>query len=472
MRSLIVCLLACACVRNPDTGKLQLDLVPRAQEVQMGQDAKKQVEEQMGLYRDPPLEAYVAEVGRRMAEQTKTDFQFSYEIVDDSSVNAFALPGGPVFVNRGLLAYVNSEAELAAVLGHETGHVVAHHSANQMSKQELAQLGLAVGSAVSPTLGALGQAASAGLQLLFLKYSRTDETQADDLGFRYMTNAGYDPHEMLPLFKMLDGYTKAMGGGKTPEWEETHPDPGNRLAATEERLKTQLKGPATGLKVERDAYIQKTEGLVFGDDPRQGYFKGDQFYDPALKFQMKFPAGWQHQNTSSAVAAASPQQDAVLQVSSVGKVAPEEAASKLFSQQGVTQGQPVSVRGAALAKQFAAQTQQGAVEGIAAFVPWQGSTYMMVGYTKQGGLAQHLGAFTEAIGSFSELKDPAALDAKPALVKVVRIDHPMSLAEFKAKYPSPGAKDSTLALINGIEAGGQIPAGYAKQVTGGTAVPQ
>ena len=125
MRRLLFAVLLCACVRNPDTGKLQLDLVPRAQEIQMGQDAKKQVEEQMGVYHDAKLEPYVADLGKQMAAQTGADFPFSYEIVDDSSVNAFALPGGPVFVNRGLLAYVNSEAELAAVLGHEIGHVTA-----------------------------------------------------------------------------------------------------------------------------------------------------------------------------------------------------------------------------------------------------------------------------------------------------------------------------------------------------------
>ena len=466
MRRLLFAVLLCACVRNPDTGKLQLDLVPRAQEIQMGQDAKKQVEEQMGVYHDAKLEPYVADLGKQMAAQTGADFPFSYEIVDDSSVNAFALPGGPVFVNRGLLAYVNSEAELAAVLGHETGHVVAHHSANQMSKAELAQIGLAIGSAISPTIASLGQAASAGLQLLFLKYSRTDETQADDLGFRFMTKGGYDPHEMLPLFKMLDGYSNAMGGGKTPEWQQTHPNPGNRLAATEDRLKTQIKGDTSTLKVNRDAYVQRLDGLVFGDDPRQGFFKGDEFYHPVLKWQMKFPGGWMHQNTPQAVAAASPKQDAILQVGSVGKMTPEEAATKLFSQQGIAAGQPVDVHGAKVARQFAAQTQQGKIEGVAAFIPFQGTTYMLIGYTPQGGLASYGNTFLDSMGSFGELRDAAAMNAQPARIKAVHVDAPMSVGEFKSKYPST-VKETTLALINGVESGGQIKPGYAKQVVGG-----
>ncbi|MGZ6141817.1 MAG: M48 family metalloprotease [Myxococcales bacterium] len=472
MRIPICCLLAFACVRNPATGKLQLDLVSSAQEVQMGQDAKKQVEEQMGLYKDPKLEPYVANLGKQLATATGADFPFSYEIVDDSSVNAFALPGGPIFVNRGLLAHIGSEAQLAAVLGHETGHVVAHHSANQMSKQELAQIGLAVGSAISPTIASLGQAAGAGLQLLFLKYSRDDETQADELGFRYMTKAGYDPHQMLDLFHMLDGLTKESPGGKTPQWLQTHPDPGNRTQATEQRLKTELTGDTSGLKVNRDPYMQVIDGIVIGDDPRQGFFKGDMFFHPVLKWQMKFPAGWLHQNTPSAVAAASQKQDAILEVASAGKISPDEAAQKLFSQQGVQAGQPASVHGAKLARQFAATTQQGAIEGIAAFVPYQGTTYMMVGYTPQGGLAAYGNTFVDSMGSFGELTDSSAANAQPARLKIVHLDAPLWLADFKAKFPSPAAKDQTLALINGVAGGGQIQPGFAKQVVGGTGEPQ
>jgi predicted Zn-dependent protease len=436
----------------------------KSQEIQMGQDAKKQVEDQMGLYHDAKLEPYVAELGKGIAAATKEDYPFSYEIVDDAAVNAFALPGGPIFVNRGLLAHVSSEAELVAVLGHETGHVIAHHSASQMSKQSLASLGLGVAAVLSPTVASMGQIAGAGLQLLFLKYSRDDETQADELGFRLMTNEGHDPHQMIPLFQMLANVSKQNTGGKTPEWMQTHPDPGNRLQATQERIKTELKGDTSKLKIGRDEYLQKLDGMVFGDDPRQGYFKGDTFYHPDLKWQMKFPSGWKHQNTPQAVAAASPKQDAILQVSSAGKLSPEEAAKKLFSQQGIKQGPAVDVHGAKVANAFQAQTQQGAIEGIAAFVSYQGTTYALIGYGGQGALQTYQSTFTDSMGSFSELKDHA--DVQPARIKIVHLDTPMSLAELQSKYPS-SVKPATVALINGVEEGGQIPAGYAKQVVGG-----
>ena len=466
---LLLCALALAsCVRNPVTGKLQLDLVSRDQEIQMGQEAKKQAEQSLGLYKEKPeLAKLVSDVGLSLAKvSTDPGFPFSYEIVDDASVNAFALPGGPVFVTRGILGYLRSEAELAAVLGHETGHVVAHHSANQMSKAQVAQLGLGIGSILSPTLANLAQVAGAGLQLLFLKYSRDDETQADELGFRFMTKAGYDPNQMIPLFTMLDGVGKVEGAGKTPEWLQTHPNPGNRLSATQQRLKTELKGSAEGMKVNQDAYLKLIDGIVFGEDPRQGFFKGDVFYHPQLKFQWTLPKGWAHQNTPEAVLAGSPKQDAILQLAGAGKLSPEEAAQKLFSQQGIEAGQRVDVHGAKVARTFRAQSQQGAVEGVVAFIPFQGNTWMLVGYTAQGGLAGYAETFVSSMGSFGELKDQAVLEVKPARLKIIHLDAPTAVSEFNAKYPST-VKLEKVALINGVEAGGTIPAGYAKQVVGG-----
>jgi predicted Zn-dependent protease len=474
MRTLpIACtaLALCSCFRNPATGKLQLDLMSQDQEIEMGKQAKVEAEQAYGVYKEKPeLNQYVADVGKSLAAASaRPGLPWSYEIVDDASVNAFALPGGPIFITRGILAHLNTEAQMAAVLGHESGHVAARHSANQMSKAQVAQLGLGIGSILSPAVASAAQVAGAGLQLLFLKYSRDDETQADELGFRYMTKVGYDPNQMVPLFKMLEGVSKEAGAGKTPEWLQTHPDPGNRLSATEQRLKTELKGSAAGMKVERDKYLKMIDGINFGEDPRQGFFKGDTFLHPDLKFQWKLPAGWAHQNTPGAVAAQSPKQDAILQLAPAGKMSPEEAAQKLFSQQGITQGQPVNVHGAKVARTFQAQTQQGAIEGVAAFISYQGNTYFLAGYSPQGGLATYGNTFLESMGSFGELTDSSALNVKAAKLKVVRIEQPMSVADFNSKYPS-SIKLEQVALINGVDQGGQIPAGYAKQVTGGTGV--
>ena len=245
------------------------------------------------------------------------------------------------------------------------------------------------------------------------------------------------------------------------------PRPGNRLQATQQRLKTELKGSTEGMKVEREKYLQMIDGIAFGEDPRQGFFKGDTFYQPELKFQWKLPSGWKHQNTPQAVAAASPKEDAILQLQIAGKMSPDEAAQKLFSQQGIKAGQPVNVKGAKIARAFQAQTQQGVIEGVIAFTSYQGNTYMMAGYAPQGGLSSYLNTFVDAMGSFSELTDSNALSVKPARLKVVKIDQPMSVSDFNAKYPS-SVKLEEVALINGVDSSGKIPAGHAKQVVGGT----
>ena len=167
------------------------------------------------------------------------------------------------------------------------------------------------------------------------------------------------------------------------------------------------------------------------------------------------------------MAAASPKEDAVLQLQTAGKMSPDEAAQKLFSQQGIKAGPPVNVKGAKVARAFQAQTQQGVIEGVISFTSYQGNTYMMAGYTPQGGLSTYQNTFVDAMGSFSELTDSSALSVKPARVKVVKIDQPMSVSDFNSKYPS-SVKLEEVALINAVDPGGKIPAGHAKQVVGGT----
>src|SRR5256885_141359 len=157
---------------------------------------------------------------RLAATSERPNLPWTFRVVDDPVVNAFALPGGFIFVTRGILAHVNSEAELAGVVGHEIGHVTARHSVSQMSKQQLAQLGLAVGALASPDVGRYAGVASQALGVVFLKYSRDDESQADELGLRYMRRATYDPREMPHVFEMLARVSQAQGGGRVPGWLE------------------------------------------------------------------------------------------------------------------------------------------------------------------------------------------------------------------------------------------------------------
>src|SRR5512143_4192186 len=208
-RTIVLGLLAAlagpACSRNAATGANQFSLYSEAQEIQMGRDADQQVAASLGLYPDPALQAYVQQLGAALAAKTeRPGLPWTFRVVDDAAVNAFALPGGFIYVTRGLLGYVGSEAQLASVIGHEIGHVTARHSVTQLSRQELAGFGLGIASAVSPTIARYGGLAGAGLGILFLSYSRADEQQADELGLRYMVRDNFAPSEMPKVFTMLE----------------------------------------------------------------------------------------------------------------------------------------------------------------------------------------------------------------------------------------------------------------------------
>lgn len=465
---LAVALVAAGCSKNPATGKRQLSLVSEEQEIALGKQTAEQVLQTMPRYPDEKVQAYVADIGKRIAAASeRPKLPWSFTVLDDPTVNAFALPGGPIFITRGILTYMTSEAELASVMGHEIAHITARHSVEQLSKAQLAQVGLGLGSILSESVAQVGQAAGAGLQLLFLKFGRDHERQADELGFKYMVGQGFDPREMAKMFATLE--RSSGGAGRMPGWLSTHPDPGDR-ARTAEKRAAELKD-ATKLKVGREEFLALLNGMTFGEDPRQGFFQGDAFLHPDLAFRIDFPAGWKKQNTPGAVIAVSPQQDAAIQLTLAGKMSPEEAAKRFFAQKGV---KPASLAGQAPpagARYFAAQTEEGPLAGLVAFLPHGGATVQVLGFAGAPKVPSYDPAFRKAVASFGKLTDPAALGVKPARIELVKVPREMSVAEFAAEFPST-APPETIATLNGLAKDGRFQAGQtAKRVVGGVAPP-
>lgn len=477
-RALTVAALAMAttlvsCTVNPATGKRQFTLFSEAQEIEMGREYDPQIVAEMGLYPDDTLQEYIQELGSRLAAQSERPYlPWTFRILDDPIVNAFALPGGYIYVTRGILAHLGSEAELAGVLGHEIGHVTARHSVGRMSTQQLAQLGLALGTALRPDLEGIAGVASAGLQLAFLKYGRDDERQADELGLRYMLRGNYDPREMPQVFDMLDRVTRDAGGSGTPEWLSTHPNPGDRRERMERLVAQHGAGTATAV-VGRESFLRRLDGLVYGTNPREGFFRGSRFLHPDLEFQLDFPEGWQTANLKNAVIAASPEQDAMIQLTLAQGSDPEAAARAFFGQQGLVAGTIGSTRIGglpAVSGEFRAAAQGGAIRGLATFVAHRNAIFQLLAYAAEPAFADHDRTLRGSLASFARLTDPKALAVQPLRIQTVTLDRAMTLAEFHQRYPSAIPLDK-VALLNHAEPGTRFEKGAVlKRVVGEPAI--
>src|SRR5262245_4254840 len=295
------------CARNPVTGKRQIVLVSESQEIAMGRESDTQVRREYGVADSPALQDYVQTIGKKLvAVSHRPNLEWHFTVVDSPVVNAFAIPGGYVYITRGILAYFGNEAELAGVMGHEIAHVTARHTVQQLTRTQLAQIGLGVGSVLSPTFGQFGDLADNGLGLLFLRFSRDSEREADRLGVEYSSRAAYDPREVSNFFEVLGRLSAAGDRATIPGWLSTHPDPPERVQATRMLAQEwiQMLGlTAERMVVNRDNLIRSIDGLVFGNDPREGFSEGREFYHPTLQFQIAFPDGWQVENTRMAVIA-------------------------------------------------------------------------------------------------------------------------------------------------------------------------
>ena len=464
-----------ACATNPATGKREFSLVSKDDEVAMGQEEAQKVAASMPILQQQAVQDMVKRVGMEMAKASeRPELPWNFTVLDDPVVNAFALPGGPIFITRGIITNMNSEAELASVLGHEIGHVTARHSASQMSKQQLAQMGLGVASVISPTAAQYAGVAQQGLGLLMLKYGRDDETQADGLGYRYMTKTGWDPREAVKMFQMLQKTSGGEKEGRPPAWMSTHPDPGDRAQRAEARLK-ELNAKNVNLdslRRNREQFLRAIDGLSYGEDPPDGFFRGSTFYQPDLALQITFPDGWQTANQPQVVAAREPEGKALVQVQAAKGANLGDDALDLCSNQGRANVQEIQVPtagGPSVSATFAAQTQQGVVEGETTFLTVKGHMYQVLTVAGQGNLQTVDAIHRKVIASAKEVTDPAILNVRAPQVKVVQLPKAMTAEEFYSQFPSVLPMDQVL-LINGLERGTQLKQGdLVKQVVAGTA---
>ncbi len=410
-------LLLAGCATNPVTGSQDLVLMSEQQEIALGQQANQQVHGQYATYDDLELQNYVQYVGRKVADHGhRSDLNYQFTVLDSKDVNAFALPGGFIFITRGLMAYLNSESELAAVLGHEIGHVTARHAVRQHSASQLTGLGAALGAAFVPGLGQAGQQLAGVLGTAMLRgYGRDHELEADRLGAEYIGRSGYDPKAMLRVIAALKNQElyelkAAQAEGREPNVYHglfsTHPDSDTRLQeviASADAV-TKVKQPFIG----RNEYLERTNGLVYGEGNTQGLIQGRDFYHGQLGFALRFPAGWRIKNLPDKVIAGAPGGAAILQLSVVPTTPGQGAREILLRGLDLKQlgnEQNLKIRGlAAFSGTAAVDTDAGKRPARFTAIQYGRSVYVIAGLSRDPqGFAQYDAAFRAAGESFRTL---------------------------------------------------------------------
>ena len=304
-----------ACATNPVTGESQFSLMSERQEIQVGGELDGEVRREMGFYDDAEIQQYVDRIGQRLAAGShRPGLPWHFAVVDQPAVNAFALPGGYIYLTRGILPFLDSEAELAGVLGHEIGHVTARHSASAYSKATSSSVGLAVLGILVPESRPFQGLAETAFGVLYLKHSRDDELQADRLGVEYAARADWDPAGVAGMLTTLSRLGEADSGGRgVPGWLSTHPDPGDRVTTVQPIVEQARAGrPGAPFVENRPDFLRRLDGLVFGDDPKDGVVRGRDFLHAGLRFRLAFPEGWEITNAPSQVVAQQPGTSSVM----------------------------------------------------------------------------------------------------------------------------------------------------------------
>ena len=334
---------ACTTVVNPVTGQREYTTMSPAQEVEIGKQAASEVAQQLGFVEDAKLQSYVAQLGARLAQfSPRRDVRYEFHAVDMEETNAFALPGGYVYVSRGLLALANSEDELAGVVGHEIGHVAARHSAQRQTRAQVAGIGATLATIGAAILGGgelaqgVGQLAQTGAQGWLASHSRDQERQSDDIGQRLAAQAGYDPAAISRFLGALGREMELrLGEKRRPTFLDSHPSSDERVRDTLARASRLTRSALPPLSRDRSAFVRRSEGLLVGPDPAQGIFRDALFLHPDLDFALRFPAGWQTQNSPQAVMAKPAQGSAIVALLAAPKSEgsdPRAAARKLLSE--------------------------------------------------------------------------------------------------------------------------------------------
>lgn len=460
------------CAQNPVSGDKNFVLMSEQQEIQMGEQAHKDVLKEYPALDNPALQAYVDAIGQNLARQShRPNLKWHFTVVDSPDVNAFALPGGYIYITRGIMAYLNSEAELAGVVGHEIGHVTARHGVRQQSAATAAGVGAILGSILVP--GMNNQAGASLLQTLAQAwtagYGREHELESDRLGAQYLAKTGYNPQAMVEVIGVLKNQETFAAEQAKKEGRQartyhgtfdTHPSNDARLQqVVGEAGKYAVANPREG----RDAFLQKMDGVIFGDSPEQGVIRNNALLHEKLGLAMQFPPGWRVQNRPDRVTAVSAKGDALIELMAGPKGdQPLDTLQKGLKldpgaryDSGQLSGYPAA---------FVAGAQQGQPVIVAAVV-FGGGQYLIAGMTKdKTTYDRERATLRGAINSFHALTPAERQAAQPHHLRTVIAQPGTTMAGLARQSPLGEAAESQLRLMNDLYPSGEPRSGQRLKI--------
>ena len=466
---------AAGCAVNPVTKRTDFNIISTEKEKEIGKNAAAEVAAQMGIYNNPDLDAYVNEVGQRLASHSpRQDVTYTFAVIDTDEVNAFALPGGYVYVTRGILVLTNSEDELACVIGHEIGHVAARHSAQQISRS--APLGVLTGitagvaGLASPILGNLvggvGQLASG---LILAPYSREQEREADRVGQQLAAESGWNPAAMTNFLTTLQREEAVLGARASKfNFLSTHPTTPERIENTRIYATELHRADVPPLTPTRAAFLHRLNGLPTSVRVADGYFDGRAFIQPDFDIRIDFPEGWKQRNTPAAAVAAEPSGDAFLILSLAAQSDdPLDGARKMAHEIGerlMQQVETTTVGSLEAARTvFRARTDGDEVGVDVTWIAYRGNVFQITGVSSVSDLTTFQRSFGAARESFRPLTAEERAAVREDRLRLTEARRGESAKEVVARTGSTWSADM-FEVANGLNSA-EVPAGETVKVS-------
>lgn len=449
----LVLFLCCGCATNPATQRTEFVLMSEQQEIETGRQLSPEIRKTYGVYDSDRLQQYVDSVGQRLCLQShRPGLDYRFTVLDSPLVNAFALPGGYIFITRGLMAHMNSEAELAGVLAHEIGHVTARHSVRQYTQAATYQIGAGLASVFVPELSRFGDFANVVFAAVSSGYSRAFETEADSLALTYAEAAGYDRCAMASMLSTLNLLDRYSGHEKTHTGLfATHPETEKRISDVNQSSLCPDPYVAAGGE-DRIKYLKQIDGLVFGDDPREGIVSENRFIHPILRCALTFPPGWKVQNRPDAVIGADEKQEAFVEFNLLelpGRCTASEAAeivSKKLNLRWIS-GSPEVISGLkAYTGTWSARNGEVGVR-LGCFMD-QDRLFYVLGFARADDFEKNIGLFDRTIRSFRKLSAGEAENVKPDRIVLHRVKKGETLSKILKLLGRPESELKTVSLIN------------------------